>query len=87
MDVQIETLQAVRERPAVLCYEARMIVGHAAAAGKPAAVEPLHRAEFESDSAADFDLRDRHRLKPEPADLALLREQQALEPQRLAEVA
>lgn len=50
--------------------EAWLIIGHVAAPREPRPVQPLEGAEFEVDPAADFDLGDDHRRKPEPADLS-----------------
>src|SRR4029453_18643761 len=51
-------------------FEAWLIIGHVAASRKPRPVQPLEGTEFEVDPAADFDLSDGYRRKPEPADLA-----------------
>lgn len=67
----IQALHAARERPADPCLKARMIVGCAAAAWKPASEEPLQRTEFEIGPTAHFDLRDCHWRTAKPADVAL----------------
>src|SRR5262245_13100446 len=51
-----------------------MVVRNVAAAWKPRAEEPLQCAEFQVDAAADLNLCNGHRWKPEPADLTHRRE-------------
>ena len=60
LGVQLEVFHAVRERAADPGLEAGVIVRHVAAPRQPGAEQPLERAKFQIDSAAQFNLRDSH---------------------------
>jgi hypothetical protein len=73
LQLQLEMLVAMSERPAHPGLEAGLIVGHAATARQPIGVEPLERAEFRIEPAANLDLGHGHRRKVESADFAVRR--------------